>query len=110
LPMTEIKGREEMERLIKEEPLVLFYISRPACGVCTALKPKVSALAADYEGLKVFYVDLDKDESVAGQFSLFTIPGILVYVQGKEWIREARYISIDQLQAKLDRIREMRGG
>ena len=108
--MKEIRGRQEMERLIKEEAFVLFYISRPACGVCTALKPKVSALAADYAGLKVYYVDLDKDESVAGQFSIFTIPGILVYVQGKEWIREARYISIDQLQAKLDRIMEMREG
>ena len=107
--MTEIQGREEMERRIREEPLVLFYLSRPACGVCTALKPKVSALAADYEGLKVFYVDLDKDESVAGQYSIFTIPGILVYVQGKEWIREARYVSIDQLQAKLDRIVEILG-
>lgn len=107
--MTQLNGREEMERIINQKPFVLFYVSRPACGVCTALKPKVSALAAGYEGLEVFYVDLDKDESVAGQFSIFTIPGILVYVEGKEWIREARYLSMDQLQAKLDRIVEMRG-
>jgi len=105
--MIEIFTRREMERIIGEEKFVLFYISRPACGVCGALKPKINNIAANIDGLQVYYLNLDNDESVAGQYSIFTIPGILVYVDGKEFIREARYISVDDINDQLTRLKSL---
>ncbi len=102
--MEEITNREEMEKIIKSESFVLFYLSRPSCGVCKALKPKIEAIAGKYNRLKSVYFNLDNDETAAGQFSIYTIPAILVFVYGKETIREARYISVDEIDEKLSRI------
>ena len=102
--MEEIADREEMEKIIKSEPFVLFYLSRPSCGVCKALKPKIEAMAGKYNRLKKVYFNLDNDETAAGQFSVYTIPAVLVFVYGKETVREARYISVDEIDEKLSRI------
>lgn len=102
--MTEIFSREEMELKIKEDQLVLFFISRPECGVCTVLKNKVEELTSSLKGLKTYYINLNNDETVAGQFSIFTIPAILLYADGKEYIREARYISMGLLEDNIKRI------
>lgn len=102
--MEEIRSKQEMEKLIAEEEFVLFYLSRPACGVCHALKPKIEKIAERYDNLKTVYFNLDNDETVAGQFSIFTIPGILVFARGREWIREARYISVEDIDSQLNRV------
>lgn len=102
--MTQLKTLDEIQDKITREEWILLYLSRPECGVCKSLLPKVKLLCNNYPKLKPYYVDLNLDDSIAGQLSIFTIPGILVYTNGKESIREARYISIDSLKAVLDRI------
>lgn len=102
--MIEIFSRGEMESKIREDQLVLFFISRPECGVCTVLKKKVLEFTSTIKGLKTYYINLNNDESIAGQFSIFTIPAILLYVNEKEYVREARYISMDLLENSINRI------
>ena len=85
------------------EAMVLFYLSRPACGVCSAIKPKVIALLKEFPEIRSFYVNLDEIPEAAGGLSVFTIPAVLVYAGGKEIVREARYISMDDLAGKIRR-------
>ena len=81
----------------------LFYFSRPSCGVCSALKPKVSSMLKEFPEIPSYYVNLDKMPEAAGQLSIFTIPAVLVYAGGKEVVREARYMSIDDIAEKIRR-------
>ncbi|HAA63947.1 MAG TPA: thioredoxin, partial [Thermoanaerobacter sp.] len=39
----------------------------------------------------------------SGKFSVFTVPTVIVYVDGKEAIREARFISMDTLEEKISK-------
>lgn len=105
--MIELKSKKEMDGAISENRFALFYLSREACGVCKSLKPKVKLVADRYKNLHQFYIDLDNDETIAGQYSIFTIPAILVFVDGKETIREARYLSMDELEDKIKRISDL---
>lgn len=102
--MIDINSIDEMNILIKKEPFILFYLSRPGCGVCDAVKPKIVSICENYPSLKTCYVDLDKNEEIAGQFSIFTIPGILVFAEGKEAIREARNFSVGDIESRLQRL------
>ncbi|MCK5249714.1 MAG: thioredoxin family protein [Spirochaetaceae bacterium] len=81
----------------------LFYFSRPSCGVCSALKPKVSSMLKEFPEIPSYYVNLDEVPEAAGQLSIFTIPAVLVYAGGKEVVREARYMSIDDIAEKIRR-------
>lgn len=102
--MKELINKNEMDEIIKHETFALFYLSKTQCGVCKALKPKIKMTADKYPLLKQYYINLDNDETIIGQYSLFTIPVVLVFIEGKETIREARYMSIDDIDSKLKRI------
>jgi hypothetical protein len=57
--------------------------------------------------MKGYYGDLSLLPEIGGQFSVFTIPGILVFLNGKEVVREARFISMEQLETQLNRLIEL---
>ena len=101
--MKEFETLEEIHQFIKSGRIRLLYLSRPKCGVCTAMKPKVIDIINEYSEMEGAYIDMDKIPASAGEFSIFTIPGIIVYIDGKEIIREARFISMDDITSRIDR-------
>ena len=101
--MKNLSSLKETADLIASNIMTLLYLSRPDCGVCTAIKPKVAELLEKYPRIAAGYIDLDKLPEAAGEFSVFTIPAVLVYAEGKETVREARYISMDELEEKIAR-------
>ncbi len=101
--METISNLESAEGLIKNETMTLLYLSRPDCGVCTAIRPKVEEMLSRYPGIKSGYINLDQLPEAAGRFMVFTIPAVIVHTDGKEVVREARYISMDELEEKIAR-------
>ncbi len=101
--LRELKDFESVKREMEASGFHLFYFSRPECGVCGAIKPKVIDMLGDYPGIEGFYVNLDLVPEAAGQLSLFTIPAVLLYSDGHELVREARYISMDALEESIAR-------
>ena len=49
------------------------------------------------------YVDLNKAKEISGQLSVFSVPTILVYFEGKETIRASRNVHLEELREKIDR-------
>jgi thioredoxin-like negative regulator of GroEL len=83
---------------------VCFYLSTPQCNVCKVLKPKViELLKSDFPEIKFIYIDLNESKEIAGQLSVFAVPTILLYFDGKEIIRASRNISIEQLSEQIER-------
>ena len=109
--METIGDFERMRELMRKEDLALFYLSRPGCGVCAALKPKIlSLLDSEFPEIPFYDVNLDEVPEAGGQLSIFTIPAVLVFSGGREWIREARYMAIDELTEKIRRLASLRRG
>jgi len=46
---------------------------------------------------------LNEAKEIAGQLSVFTVPTILIFFDGKELIRTSRNISIEQLRGQIRR-------
>lgn len=101
--MEKIYSIEEANKIINENEFVVLYISGPNCGVCTALKPKVKEVLNKYEKIKCIEMNIGDNADISGEFSVFTIPAIIGYFGGKEIIREARFVSILDLDKKLSR-------
>ena len=106
--MRDISSLEELQQRLANEPFVVTYVSRPDCGVCTALKPKVREMIGEFPEATAYYVNLDLFPEAAGSYSIFTIPGILLFVDGKETIREARYVSAPDLEHQMNRLYELK--
>ena len=46
-------------------------------------------------------------EEIAGHLSIFTAPTLLLFVEGKEYLREDRFVRFADLEEKLTRIYEL---
>ena len=81
----------------------LLFFSRPACGPCMAVKPKLEELLTDFPEAKAIYINLDRVPEASGHFSLYAIPGIILYANKKETVRLSRYFSMDDIKNPLTR-------
>ncbi|WP_373071598.1 thioredoxin family protein [Sulfurimonas sp.] len=95
---------ENIQQTIKENLAVMVYFSAPTCNVCHALKPKLlEALEANFEDFKVESVDISVNEDIAPHFGVFAIPTILIFLDGKEFLRKSRNMSVDEVIREIKR-------
>ncbi|RUM67213.1 MAG: thioredoxin [Sulfurospirillum sp.] len=95
---------EDLEKIIKEEIGVLLYFSTPTCNVCKALKPKIShAFQEHFPLIKQIYIDSSKNPEIPASMQIFSVPTIVVFLDGKEFARESRNISVDLFIEKIKR-------
>lgn len=81
------------------EPVALAYISMPNCSVCLAVKPQL--IQRFQEQLPIYHFDAQQLPQVAGTFQVMTAPAVLLFANGKEVQRQARFIDFDRLAQKI---------
>ncbi len=94
----------EIDATLASRSLVLLYCSQPACNVCKSLLPKVEDLLKKYSKVAALYVNLDDIQEFAGQHTVFSIPTILFFADGKEQFRLVRVFGLMELAEKIDKI------
>lgn len=84
----------------EQEPVVL-YFTTTTCNVCKSIFPRLEALMQAYPQ-KLYRIDAEQFPELAGQNRVFTVPTILVMADGKEVLRESRFIDFQKIQRLLD--------
>lgn len=96
---------ENFNSFIQSNKAVVVYFSTPDCNVCKVLKPKVmELLAEDFQNFVFGYVNCDTNKIAAAQNSVFTVPTLIVFIEGKEVLRKSRNIGLAELDEELSRI------
>ena len=95
---------ENIEQTIKENLAVMLYFSAPTCNVCHALKPKLlTAINENFKVFEIMSIDTSIDQEIAAHFSVFAIPTVLVFLDGKEFLRKSRHMSVDEVIREIKR-------
>lgn len=95
---------ENINTTIQKNLAVLIYFSAPTCSVCHALKPKLlEAIDKNFQDFKIESVDISVDEDIAPHFGVYAIPTILVYLDGKEFLRKSRNMSVNEVISEIKR-------
>lgn len=77
-------------------------MSTPDCNVCKVLKPKLMEFLADtFPKIKFIYVNIAIAKELTAQKNIFTVPTILFYFGGKEYLRKSRFVNLDELEDEL---------
>jgi len=89
---------QNIQKSIDENLAVMVYFSAPTCNVCHALKPKLlEELDANFPKFVVESVDISTEEDIAPHFGVFAIPTVLIFLDGKEFLRKSRHMSVDEV-------------
>ena len=99
---------QDIEKLITEKAAVLLYFYNDNCAPCKILRPKVQELVQDnFPNFEFRLINAEQFPATSAQFGVFASPALLVFFEGKEYIRESKNISIGELHDKIERIYSM---
>ena len=96
-----IHKKKEFKEFCNEKGIRLAYLSTNTCCACGVLKPKIEELIKKYPNAEIIEVEADKSVDIVAQLSIFMFPAIILY------IREAKYISVVELEKVMDRYFEL---
>ncbi len=89
---------ETIHHTLQSNDAVMLYFSAPGCNVCHALKPKLTeALMEAFPAFVIESVDISQTPEIASHFSVFAIPTVLVFFQGREFLRKSRHMSVGEV-------------
>jgi len=95
---------DQIEKVIQEKTAVMLYFSSPACSVCHVLKPKlIEAIKGEFKLFDSVNIDISKMQDIAAHYGVFTAPTILIYFDGKEFIRKSRNMSVEEVLSQIRR-------
>lgn len=92
----------QITSLIQNQAAVAVYFSAPNCGICHVLKPKIEAmLHEEFPLIQFVEINIPDHPEIAGQHRVFTAPTLLVFFDGKEYIRHVRNMGVAQVADQL---------
>lgn len=99
---------KDIQSLIKNKIAVLLYFYNDSCAPCKILRPKVQEMVkSDFRKIDFQLVNVEQSPAISAQLGIFSSPTIVVFFEGKEFIRESKNISISELHDKIERIYKM---
>ena len=95
---------EDLEQYINKNDAVMIYFSGEHCGVCKVLQPKIKeAFEKEFPEIKQIFIDAEQFKQTAANYSVFSVPTIIVFFDGKEFAKKSRHISVNGFVQELQR-------
>jgi len=93
----------EFNQLIGSKEVVLISFHAPWCAPCKKLSPIIDRLRNDYNGKAVIEkIDIEANSALKNTYSIQSIPGLVLFKNGKEIWRHTGLISFEQLNQQIN--------
>jgi thioredoxin-like negative regulator of GroEL len=102
-----INDIEKINDTIEKNDFVLGYFTTTTCNVCKDLLPKIEKMIEKFPNIIGVKAEADVEKRIAGEFSVFAVPTIILFIEGKETFRYARNVGIEELTEKIERYYKM---
>lgn len=101
---TTLTDLNDLDTKLKNDLAFVLYFSAPSCSVCHILRPKLmNALEKEYPGIGRYHVDIALTPEMAARYQVFSAPTIIVFFEGREFIRKGRAMSVEGLLEEIQR-------
>ena len=95
---------ETIEQAIKENPAVMLYFSSPQCSVCHVLKPKLfEAVESAFDRFETIDINISITPEIGSHYSVFAAPTVIVFLDGREFLRKSRNMSVGEVIEEIRR-------
>ncbi len=88
----------KFQDIINGDKPVLIDFSAEWCQPCKMMPPILKQVSQQLgDKLRILKVDVDKNQSIARQWGISSVPTIMIFKQGKQVFRQAGVINAQQL-------------
>ena len=84
MEVLEVTSKNFEQEVLKSEKPVLIDFYATWCGPCKMLSPIVEEIAEENEDIKVVKIDIDKEQDIAVEYEIMSIPTLVVIKDGQE--------------------------
>ncbi len=99
--MRKVFSYQEIDDMLQQHPVCLLFLGSEECQVCHAVRPHIEKMVDEISGVRGLDGSIDQIQEAAGQFLIFTVPAVLVFLDGREVFRGARFIDLKRLHSVL---------
>lgn len=93
----------KVQDAITKNPNNIVFISSETCSICHVDEPKARKLAEEYN-IPFQHLDIMQEPELTGFFEVLTVPAVLIYHEGKEIARQARFIDFHSMENLLQQL------
>lgn len=83
------------------ENLVLILAKTHTCSVCQLTESQLNAAIPEFHALNKAQLYIDDVDAFRGALEVFAVPTVMIYANGKELLRESRFINVDKIKRLL---------
>ena len=102
IKMNVIEKYNDIEKIMKKE-LVMVIAKTHTCSSCQTIANILEHNLENFDKIEKYNIYVDDIDKFRGEYLIFSVPTILIFNNGKEILRESRYMNY----AKIDRLIEM---
>ena len=95
--MQTIKNYEAFNTYIRQ-PIAVIHAKTKKCNVCVSVGAQLENLGTRFPGIPIREIYLEEIPLFQGQHLVFTVPTVIVFSEGKEILRESRFIDFKRIE------------
>jgi len=99
--MQEIKSYQEVSDIINQD-LVMIIAKTHTCSTCTTINDIIAQNVKYIKELPVYYIYVDDIAEFRGEYTIFSVPTVLIFNEGKEILRESKFINFGKIDRLID--------
>lgn len=84
------------------KPLTLVLAKTHPCSVCKNTLNFLKAQVPKLDHMNIVEIYIDDHDEFRGKFMIFTVPTVMIYSEGKELLRESRFIDAGKINRLVD--------
>lgn len=94
--MIVLKTYEEIKETINKD-FVMILAKSHTCTACNSILGMLEQNIPNLSEIELYSVFIDDLEQFRGDHLIFSVPTVLIFSDGKELLRESRYINYDKI-------------
>ena len=99
--MNLIKNNQEADKVINKD-FVMVIAKSHTCSICNTILNTMQNNVPNLDQIEIYNIYIDDVDEFRGQHTIFSVPTVLIFSEGKELLRESRYINYSKIQRLIE--------
>ncbi len=95
--------KQTISKQAAASPVMILQIGSSACTPCTAIRHRIEKWLEDNPIAEYRYISIDDRPEIAAQYGIFSVPAVLVLIEGSLTIQKSGYFSLDEILGRTER-------